>query len=462
MQTQAFRKTASRILGVALVALALTVAGAPGRVAAQVGGDARADIRPELQQLKNRVEQRFQVLLLHQGFVLVPKSPVKGVGSIELSDGSVLIDGTAVTGAELKQRLGAESEIVVQLSFLETSVRRRLFETPKPAGPVEVAPTAKKAAPTTSESVAAPVPSGTASTDDEWTSRGRTRYGGARVRVGSDLTVKENEEVGNDVVVILGSIYVDGKVNGEVVAVGGGVHLGPKADVRGDVTSVGGGIERSAEAKVSGQINEVKVTIPSVRPYVHFSPWRNWTWWSTPFGAPVELVGTLVRISVIGLLAAILIAAFPTSVQRVSERVSAEPWRAAVTGLAAQVLFVPLLALTVLVLGLSIIGIPLLLLVPFVLVTALAALLLGFTGVGCAIGQQISRRGTAEIRNLFVPLVVGLAIIWSLTLVARFVGLAGSPLRLVVGGVLLVGFVVEYVAWTIGLGGVLLSRFGRR
>ena len=176
----------------------------------------------------------------------------------------------------------------------------------------------------------------------------------------------------------------------------------------------------------------------------------------------MELVGTLVRIGVIGLLAALVVAVFPVPVRRVSDRVAAEPWRAALTGLAAEVVFVPLLVLTVLVLAVSIIGIPLLLLVPFALVTALAALLLGFAGVGCAVGQRISRGGTVEIRNLIVPLVVGLVIIWALTVVARFVGLAGMPLRVVVGGVLVVGCVVEYVAWTIGLGGVLLSRFGRR
>ncbi|MCX6539377.1 MAG: hypothetical protein NT151_10675 [Acidobacteria bacterium] len=461
MRTNARRALFGRPLRAALLVLAVMAVGMAGGLAAQSGGDTPPGVRPDLQQLKHRVEQRFQVLLLRQGFVLVPKSPLKNVGSIELSDGSVLLDGSPVTGSELKQRVGVDSELIVQLSFLDATVRRQLFESPKPTSPAEPAPQAK-GAPKTSEPPEVAAPSDSRSSDDESANRDRHRYGGARVRVGGDIRVRENEEVGNDVVAILGSIYIDGKVNGEVVAVGGGVYLGPKADVRGDVTSVGGGIERSADARVSGQINEVKITIPSVRPYVHFSPWRDWTWWTTPFGASVELVGTLVRIGVIGLLAALIVAVFPVPVQRVSERVAAEPWRAALTGLVAQVLFVPLLVLTVLVLAVSIIGIPLLLLVPFVLVTALAALLLGFTGVGCAIGQKISRRGSGEIRNLIVPLVVGLAIIWALTLVARFVGLAGMPLRVVVGGVLLVGFVVEYVAWTMGLGGVLLSRFGRR
>ncbi|MCX6544744.1 MAG: hypothetical protein NTV05_10080 [Acidobacteria bacterium] len=441
----------------------LTAFLAPG-VLAQSRGDSPAVVRPELQQLKNRVVQRFQVLLLRQGLVLVPKTPLKSAGSIELSDGSVLVDGNPVTGSELKQRLGADSDLVVQLSFLDATSRRQMFESAKPATSAE-AGARTTTEPKTSEAPVSPGESGTSVSrawEDESNNRDRVRYGGARVRIGSDVRVGENEEVGSDIVAVLGSIYVDGRVNGEVVAVGGGVHLGPKADVRGDVTSVGGGIERDAGATVSGQINEVRITIPSVRPYVHVSPWRDWTWWASPFGASVELVGTVVRIGVVGLLAVMVVTVFPTKVRRVAERVSAEPWRAALTGLAAQVLFVPLLVLTVLVLAVSIIGIPLLLLLPFVIVLALAALLLGFAGVGCAIGQQINRRGTEEVRNLIVPLVVGLVIIWALTLVARFVGLAGLPLRAIVGGVLLVGFVVEYVAWTLGLGGVLLSRFGRR
>jgi hypothetical protein len=461
MQTNARRAALGRPLRAALLVLAVMAAGVTGGLSAQAGGDNPPGSRPELQQLKTRVGQRFQVLLLRQSFVLVPKAPLKNVGSIELSDGLVLLDGSPVTGLELKQRVGADTDLIVQLSFLDATVRRQLFETPTPAAPAEPAARAK-GVPKTPEPPAVSAPSVSRSSDDESNSRDRHRYGGARVRVGGDIRVRENEEVGNDVVAIFGSVYIDGKVNGEVVAVGGGVYLGPKADVGGDVTSVGGGIERSADARVSGQINEVKITIPSVRPFVHFSPWRNWTWWTTPFGASVELVGTLVRIGVIGLLAALVVAVFPVPVRRVSDRVAAEPWRAALTGLAAEVVFVPLLVLTVLVLAVSIIGIPLLLLVPFALVTALAALLLGFAGVGCAVGQRISRGGTVEIRNLIVPLVVGLAIIWALTLVARFVGLAGMPLRVVVGGVLVVGFVVEYAAWTIGLGGVLLSRFGRR
>jgi len=142
--------------------------------------------------------------------------------------------------------------------------------------------------------------------------------------------------------------------------------------------------------------------------------------------------------------------------------VVAEPFRAGIAGLAAQIFFLPVLIITVIVLAVSIVGIPLLLLVPFALLAVLVALLLGFAGAGCGVGRLITRRAGSHPATLFVTLVVGLAVIWALTLIARFVGLAGSPVRVVLGAVLLAGFVVEYAAWTVGLGAVLISRFGRR
>ncbi|MCX6551643.1 MAG: hypothetical protein NTY02_11690, partial [Acidobacteria bacterium] len=284
----------------------------------------------------------------------------------------------------------------------------------------------------------------------------------ARVRFGGDVTIPADEAVNNDVVVILGSAHIEGRVDGEVVAVGGSVYLGPKAEVKGSVTSVGGGIERAAGSRVGGEITEVRVSAPTFGPVVRVRPWRDWTWFANPFGATADLVGTLVRMGLIGLFAALLVAMVPGPVRRVADRVTTEPWRAGLVGLAAQILFVPLLVLTVVILAVSIIGIPLLLLVPFALVAVLIAFLLGFAGTGCALGQLIARRASGNAQGLLASLVVGLAIIWALPAIARFAGLAGLPAQLALSVVLLVGFLIEYLAWTVGLGAVILSRYGRR
>jgi hypothetical protein len=232
------------------------------------------------------------------------------------------------------------------------------------------------------------------------------------------------------------------------------------------VTAVGGSVERADGTVVTGQINEVRIARPTFGPLVGIRPWRDWHWFGdtvrSPFGGSVELVATLVRVGLVGLLAALMIAVVPGPVRRVADRVATEPWRAGFVGLAAQLLFVPLLVITVVILAVSIIGIPLLLLVPFGLIAVAIALVMGFAGAACAVGRRIGERAGSGMPGLLVSLVVGLAVVFALTVIAKFLGLAGLPVGLILGSVLAAGFFVEYVAWTVGLGGVLLSRFGRR
>jgi hypothetical protein len=447
-----------RLLAVALISLAGSLALPAPSALAQTGrgGTARVVPGPGFQQLKERAERRFQVIEVRRGLILVPKSESVSARTIELNDGQVLVDGSPVTGRELRDRLGEDADLVVQLSFLDTAARRALFG---PQADGAMAPPVPPASPVP------PAPPSVA-TREGWSETARHRRGGARVRFGGDVTVAEDEAVGDDVVVILGTAYIQGRVEGAVVAVGGSVHLGPKADVGGDVTAVGGSVERASGAVVSGQINEVRFSAPAFGPMVRVRPWRDWSWFGSPFGNPfgpsVDLIATLVRIGLIGLYAALIVAMVPGPVKRVADRIADEPWRAGLVGLAAQLLFVPLLVLTVVILAVSIIGIPLLLLVPFGLVAVLLAFLLGFAGTGCAVGQLVGRRSGGGVPTLLASLAIGLAIVWALTVLARFVGLAGLPVRVILGVVLLAGFLVEYLAWTVGLGAVLLSRFGRR
>src|SRR5439155_22216911 len=76
--------------------------------------------------------------------------------------------------------------------------------------------------------------------------------GADRVAIGESIEVKEGEEVA-DVVVILGSAVVNGKVTGDFVVVGGSAELGPKAEVDNDLVVVGGVLKGDPEAKVGGK-----------------------------------------------------------------------------------------------------------------------------------------------------------------------------------------------------------------
>ncbi|MBE3134700.1 MAG: hypothetical protein IMZ55_14620, partial [Acidobacteria bacterium] len=55
-----------------------------------------------------------------------------------------------------------------------------------------------------------------------------------------------------------------------------------------------------------------------------------------------------------------------------------------------------------------------------------------------------------------------LVAIWALSLVGHLVALGGWAVWAVAAAFSVIGFLVEYVAWTVGFGAALLTRFGTR
>jgi hypothetical protein len=268
--------------------------------------------------------------------------------------------------------------------------------------------------------------------------------------------IEADERVSDPVVAVGGNVTVLGHVDDDVVAVGGSVHLGPKAVVRGDVTSVGGRIEQSHGAIIRGHVNEIRFGPPNFQ----FHPgafWGSVVGWDM-FSGWFRLVGTLLRLGIVLILVFLAMLVAPRVVERIGERAAREPWLSGFTGLLAQLLFVPVLVLTVVVLAVSIIGIPLLILVPFVILGFLLAVLIGFTGVVLRIG----RWAAGVDRPPFVTLAVGVVVVAAIGLLARTFGLIPAPLWPITWFLGVIGFFAEYIAWTVGLGAALLTRFGTR
>ncbi len=442
-------------------AIVMTVACILGAAAVSAAGQASAAAPSRLnaveQKTRDAVLARYRALSIQNGIVLVPLSRVDGVESIEIRGGTIAINGRAVTGTEVRERLGRDAEPVLQLSYFDSATQQRMLlpggapEQPAGAGRPEVAPLQPPSPPVPIEPSAPSLPE-----------RAFRREYDARVRIFGDITVERDEQVNGAVVAVGGSIKVDGRVRDNVVAVGGSVKLGPHAEVLGDVTTVGGTIDRDPGAVVSGRLNEVGISTPGVRIRPNWNMhWAPWLWYDHGAWPAVRLFGTMLRMALFGLLAALVVLVAPRAVQRVEHVVTSQPWKAALVGLLAQLFFVPLLVLVVVVLAISIVGIPLLVLVPFGVLAFLVALLLGFTGAACGLARLIWRRGSAAEAGTLTVLAVGLAVIWSFTLLGRIVGLGGGPLMAAAVGLIFVGILIEYAAWTLGLGGALLTRFGR-
>jgi hypothetical protein len=165
----------------------------------------------------------------------------------------------------------------------------------------------------------------------------------------------------------------------------------------------------------------------------------------------------LMGIALLALFSCLVLLVARGAVEGVERQAAAEPWKAGLTGLAAQILAIPLLIVTVVVLAISIIGIPLLLLVPFAILGLVLGAFLGYAGVALGVGQWMERRFGWRLGSPFVVLLAGVAAIQVWTLIGHLV-----PVPFFAGLLVFIGVLIQYAVWTVGFGAVLLSRFGNR
>ena len=405
--------------------------------------------------LKREVERRFDVLPLRDGVALHPKTALPGVRSVEITGGTIAIDGQPATGAELRAKLGAGADAVLQLSYLTDSARRALFA--GPAAPTPPVPPATPdlpqiAPPSTPELPPPPRPR----------RRGIDRRDGDRVRIGGDVTVEEGEVIDGDVVAVGGAVRVDGEVRGDVVAVGGTATLGSNSIVDGDVTVVGGRLNRQEGAQVRGKAQEVSLGS------LDLGNWRNWRrnpvdyWWSSRLGSAFAFIGTLARVAVLCLLAALVVLFGREYMERAGSIAATSSLKAGAIGFLAQILFLPILVITIVVLVVTIVGIPLLLLLPFAILAIAVLALIGFTGVAYRVGGLAALRFGWQEQSPYAITVLGVLLLMLPVMLARLISLGGGvmfPMAIALG---IAGVAIEYLAWTIGLGAMALTRFQRR
>jgi hypothetical protein len=381
--------------------------------------------------LGDQLRSRYDVVALRDGIGLVPRQASADVRLIEIRNGAVAINGNTVSAAEARQRLGPDADLVLRITYLDLAAQQELLR----SGSTAVAPQPDLQQP----------PAGTP-----------TRRGDL-VRFGRAVTVARDEVIEGDVVVIGASADIEGEVLQEVTVVGGSLTLGPNAIVRRDVTVVGGSLNRSPTARIYGKVDEVDMGAQgSPRFGRWFGFWR-------PFSGVGGMVGTLLRVTLLLLGALAVVAMGRRYVDVIADRAATEPLRAGLAGLLAEVLFVPLLVVTVIVLAVSIIGIPLLLLVPFAIVLLFVIMLVGFTGVASHVGRIVARRfGIAH--GPYTSVALGVLTVASITLVARAIALAGGfAFGLVLAGPLIaIGYLAEYLAWTVGIGAAILTWLSMR
>ena len=389
----------------------------------------------EQRALRARLEERYDIVPLSDGVALTPKTRRSDLRLIEVSD-TIVVNGTVVTGRELRERVGEDADAILRLSYLDPAARRALFE-------------AGADRPSSSEPQAERMPP-----------EGRMhRSGGDRVRVFGNVRVGEDEEVAGQVVAVLGSVRIEGEVGDQVVAVLGSVDLGPKAVVRGDIVSVGGRVRRAEGSQVHGGVTEVSLADANAR--LHIRPWLGDVSFFDGFGALPGLLASTFRLILLMLLASFALVVARSTVEASAHRLVDDPIKATLVGIAAEVLVVPVLFLTAVILAVSLIGIPLLLLMPFVVLLLIVLALLGFSGTAVAVGQWARRRFGLSTSPGILDVCIGVVLILLPLLVGRVVALGGwlaSPVSFLL---IASGVGLEFLAWSAGFGAVLTNTFGR-
>jgi hypothetical protein len=413
----------------------------------------------ENQALRAQIEEHYDVVLLSDAIGLRPKVRNPDVRLIEVSD-SVSVNGVVVSGKELLDKIGADADAIIRLSYLDPPARRALFAAPQaeaPADSTRVPSEPRAPAGALPPPIPAPPEPPERSRD-----RDRWRSNGDRVRIFGDVNVGEGEEVTGQVVAVIGSVRIDGEVGDQVVAVLGNVDLGEKAVVRGDIVSVGGRVRRAPGAQVRGGVTEVALSGGNWGP--HVAPFLGGLGFLSlfdGFGAVPRLIGTMFRLILLLLLASIVMIVARPSVEGSAQRVSDNPLKATLVGLAAEILFIPLMVLTCIVLAITIVGIPLLFLMPFVVLLMLLLAFVGFTGTALAIGQWARRRFNLASPSGFADVWLGILIILLPVLFGRLLGLGGflaGPFALLL---VTAGLAMEFLVWSTGFGAVLTNTFSR-
>lgn len=400
----------------------------------------------DLQALRSRLEARYDVIPITDGVALRPKSKIGDVRLIEVTD-TIAVNGVVVTGGELRDRVGADTDAIIKLSYQDAATKRRLFTAQAPRGEPEPALEAPRA----------PTPA-----PEDRESRRSRRSRGDRIRILGDVRIPEDEAIGGQAVAVIGSVYVDGEVGDQVVAVLGSVNLGPNAVVRGDIVSVGGRIHKAAGAQVRG--GQTEVALSNVDMDLDWLPWVGTIGFLSLFdwdAAVPRLIGTTFRLGLLLVLAWLAVIVARGSVESSAQRISDNPLKATLIGVVSVILLPPVLFLICLGIAITIIGIPLLLLLPFVILALIVMAFVGFSGAAIALGQTVRRRFGIAPASAFVDVTIGIVVILLPLLVGRVIGLAGWAAGPAVFLLVAVGAGVEFLAWSCGFGAMVTNAATR-
>ncbi len=274
---------------------------------------------------------------------------------------------------------------------------------------------------------------------EDFTLRGGETLDGNLAVLGGNATLERDSVVTGDVTVAGGALVVDGQVYGNVTMLGGSLTLNQTAVIDGNLAVFAGSLLRAEGAEVHGdtfngfrtpnRIGPVAPVAPEIPQFDGFQPEPPRSWFSRFVNWQL---GTLGSIVLMGLLGLVLVVIAPRGVGRVASATASQPALAFGVGFLTLIVGVLGGAILLIACGLGLL----------VWLALVAATVLGWIGVAVWLGGRLLGALRMRTASSIGEVLAGVALI---TLLARL------PC---------IGWLFWIIFVSIGLGAVVLTRFG--
>lgn len=282
--------------------------------------------------------------------------------------------------------------------------------------------------------------------NEDYTLKEDQQVEGDLVVFNGDATLEANSLVEGSVVVWNGNAEIAGTIEKDLVVSNGHIHLTSSAWVQGDVVCTWNcDLEREEGARLDGRSVEGL-------PMGGFH-WPEFTWTEPPFvdfwasgpgrllNKAFEVFRALIAVLVIAAIAGLVALVMPQQMAQVGHTVLQAPWASLGVGLLTVLAAIALMVLLVLTICLP----------PLVAFALAAAGVFGWVCVGALVGERLLV--ALKVREI-TPL-------WAAVLGTLFITLISAGLSVALCLAPL-GWLLTLGAGCLGLGGVVLTRFGTR
>lgn len=262
------------------------------------------------------------------------------------------------------------------------------------------------------------------------------------VKFGEDVEIEKDRVVDGDVVVVGGSLTVNGTIKGDAVCVGGTLTVSSTGTIEGDAVNVGGTVVKEPDAKIVGDEVSTGDFLPG---WIFSGPWPRYGLRFAGFTA--FFMKALIVLLIIWILSLVL-----------SDRIKVVAGTAAKRPLASFGLGLLIFLLTpiaMVLLCITIVGIPVAILLPIGLIIVG---FLGYAGIAYAFGSKLFRSGVGIVRAT----IIGVLILEAIPLVGKLLCAVGGPLCIIGVPIRIVGYAVIACAISMGLGAAILSKLGQQ